>query len=59
LSQALRTSRGAEERQAFGAAPEAGLQRRLLEYPTRVDHLVGIIVLAKQGAESLNSPRVD
>ena len=26
---------------------------RLVDYPTRVDHLVGMIVLAKQGAESL------
>jgi hypothetical protein len=51
LAQALRTSRGAEERQAFGAALEAGLRRRLVGYPTRVDHLVGMIVLAKQGAE--------
>jgi hypothetical protein len=57
LAQALRTSRGAEERQAFGAALEAGLRRRLVDCPTRVDHLVGMIVLAKQGAESLNSPR--
>lgn len=57
LAQALGTNRGAEERQAFSAALEAGLRERLVDYPTRFDHLVGMIVLAKQGAESLNSPR--
>jgi S-adenosylmethionine-dependent carboxyl methyltransferase len=51
LAQALAPSRGPEERQAFGAALEAGLRRRLVDYPTRVDHLVGMIVLAMQGAE--------
>ena len=51
LTQALRTTRGAEERQVFGAALEAGLRRRLVDYPTRADHLVGMIVLAKQGTE--------
>ena len=29
---------------------EAGLVRRLVDYPTRIDHLVGMIVLAKQSA---------
>jgi hypothetical protein len=51
LAQALAPSRGPEERQAFGAALEASLQRRLVDYPTRIDHLVGMIVVAKQGAE--------
>jgi hypothetical protein len=51
LAQALGPTRGPEERQAFGAALEAGLIRRLVDYPTRIDHLVGMIVLAKQGAE--------
>ena len=49
LAQALGPSRGPEERQAFGAALEAGLGRRLVDYPARVNHLVGMIVLAKQG----------
>jgi hypothetical protein len=48
LAQALGPSRSPEERQAFGAALEAGLVRRLVDYPTRMDHLVGMIVLAKQ-----------
>jgi hypothetical protein len=51
LTQALRPSRGTEERQAFGAALEASLGRRLVDHPTRIDHLVGMIVLVKQGAE--------
>src|SRR5215469_10461144 len=50
LAQALGPSRGTKERQAFSAALEAGLERRLVECPTRIDHLVGMIVLAKQGA---------
>ena len=49
LAHALAPGRGPEERQAFGAALEAGLGRRLVDYPTRIDHLVGMIVLAKQG----------
>ena len=48
LAQALGPSRGTEQRQAFGAALEAGLRRRLVDYPARVDHLVGMIVLAKE-----------
>jgi hypothetical protein len=51
LAQALGPTRGLEERQAFGAALEAGLIRRLADFPTRIDHLVGMIVLVKQGAE--------
>ena len=46
-----RQAAGPEERQAFGSALEAGLVRRLVDHPTRIDHLVGIIVLAKQRAE--------
>ena len=49
----LRPSGGTDERQAFGAALEASLGRRLVDHPTRIDHLVGMIVLVKQGAESL------
>jgi hypothetical protein len=48
LAQALGPSRSPEERHAFGTALEAGLVRRLVDYPTRIDHLVGMIVLAKQ-----------
>jgi hypothetical protein len=51
LTQALRPGRGAEERQQFSATLEAGLRRRLVDYPARIDHLVGMIVLAKQGTE--------
>jgi hypothetical protein len=51
LTQALQPARGQGERQVFGAAVEADLIRRLVDDPTRVDHLVGMIVLAKQGAE--------
>jgi hypothetical protein len=47
LTQALRPSRGAEERQQFSAALEAGLRRRLVNRPARVDYLVAMIVLAK------------
>jgi hypothetical protein len=50
LTQALGPSRGTKERQAFSAALEADLERRLVDYPMRIDHLVGMIVLAKQGA---------
>ena len=50
LTQALGPSRGTKERQGFSAALEAGLERRLADYPMRIDHLVGMIVLAKQGA---------
>jgi hypothetical protein len=49
-TQALGPSRGTKERQAFSAALEADLERRLVDYPMRIDHLVGMIVLAKQGA---------
>jgi len=48
LAQALGPSRGPEERQTFVAALEAGLRQRLAKHPTRLDHLVGIIALAKQ-----------
>ena len=51
LTQALRPGRGTKERQQFSAALEAGLRRRLVDYPARIDHLVGMIVLAKQAAE--------
>jgi hypothetical protein len=51
LAQALGPSRGVEERQAFGAALEVGLGRRLVDHPVRIENLVGMIVLAKQGAE--------
>ena len=51
LTQALRPGRGAEERQQFSAALEAGLRRRLVDCPARIDHPVGMIVLAKQGTE--------
>ena len=39
LAQARGPSRSPEERQAFGAALEAGLVRRMVDYPTRIDHL--------------------
>jgi hypothetical protein len=48
LVQALEPSRGKEERQAFGAALEAGLRRRLLDHPVRIDNLVAMIVLPKK-----------
>ena len=48
LAEALGPSRGAEQRQAFGAALEAGLWRRLVDHPVRIENLVGMIVLAKQ-----------
>jgi hypothetical protein len=51
LTQALRPGRGLEERQRFSAALEAGLRRRLVDCAARIDHLVGMIVLAKQGTE--------
>jgi SAM dependent carboxyl methyltransferase len=51
LAQALAPNRSEEERKAFSAQVEAGLRQRLLGNPTRIDHLVGIIVLAKQSAE--------
>ena len=51
LVQALGPSRDGKERQAFGAALEVGLRRRLEDHPARIENLVGMIVLAKQGAE--------
>jgi hypothetical protein len=51
LAQALGPSRGAKERQAFNAALVHGLRRRMVDLPVRIENLVGMIVLAKQGAE--------
>jgi hypothetical protein len=51
LSQALDPSRGVEQRQAFADRLEQGLRQRLADRPARLDHLVGIIVLAKEAAE--------
>jgi hypothetical protein len=51
LAQALGPTRGVEERQAFSAALELGLQRRMVDHPARLENPVGMIVLAKQGAE--------
>jgi hypothetical protein len=51
LAHALGPKRGTEERQAFSAVLEAGLGRRLVHHPARIENLVGMIVLAKQGAE--------
>jgi hypothetical protein len=48
LAQALGPSRSTEERQAFAAALEASLERRLVDNPTRIENLVGMIVLAKR-----------
>ncbi|MBV8415944.1 MAG: SAM-dependent methyltransferase [Verrucomicrobia bacterium] len=48
LAQALEPSRAAEERQAFYAALETGLARRLADHPGPIENLVGMIVLAKQ-----------
>jgi hypothetical protein len=36
LAQSLGPSRGTEQRQAFGAVLEAGLSRRLVDYPIRL-----------------------
>jgi len=44
LAQALKPSRGAKQRQAFGAALAAGLWRRLVDYPVGIEHLVGMMV---------------
>jgi hypothetical protein len=51
LAQALGPTRGVEERQAFSAALELGLRRRMVDHPARIENPVGMIVLAKQGAE--------
>ena len=48
LAQALGPSRGAKQRQAFGAALAAGLWRRLVDYPVGIEHLVAMMVLAKR-----------
>jgi hypothetical protein len=48
LTQALGPTRGSEKRLAFGDGLEAGLGRRMVEYPARIDHLVGMIVLTKE-----------
>jgi SAM dependent carboxyl methyltransferase len=49
LAQALATTRSAQERQAFAAQLEAGLRQRLVGDPAQLNHLVGMIVLAKRG----------
>jgi hypothetical protein len=59
LAQAFGPTRGPEERLAFAAALEAGLVRRLVDYPTRVDHLVGMIVLAKLSGEHRDQQSYD
>jgi hypothetical protein len=48
LAQALTPSRTLAEKQAFYNRVEEGLRERLAGDPRRVDHLVGIIVVAKQ-----------
>jgi SAM dependent carboxyl methyltransferase len=49
LAQSLSAERSVEERQAFAAQMEAGMRQRLLGAPARIDHLVAIITLDKQG----------
>jgi hypothetical protein len=49
LAQALAPSGSAEEREAFADRLEAGLRQRIAGDAARIDHLVGMIVLAKQG----------
>jgi len=48
LAQALEAGRTPRERQAFADLIEQGVQRRLVSQPARIDHLVGIMVLAKE-----------
>ncbi|MBV9218521.1 MAG: hypothetical protein JOY94_03825 [Methylobacteriaceae bacterium] len=49
LLSALAPSRSAQDRQAVADRLEAGLRRRLLGRLARIDHLVGVISVAKQG----------
>ena len=49
LAEALAPSRGAQDRQAFADRLEDGIRRRLIGHPAQVNHLTGIIVLAKTG----------
>jgi hypothetical protein len=51
LAQALAPGRSEKEHEAFATQLEAELRRRLMGNPSRIDHLVGMIALAKQGAE--------
>ena len=48
LALALAPHRTADERRTFASRLEAGLSRRIAADPVRIDHPVGMIVLAKQ-----------
>jgi SAM dependent carboxyl methyltransferase len=48
LSQGLAPNRSAGERQAFADLLEDGVRRRLSRAPARLDHLVGMLALAKK-----------
>ena len=52
LALALAQTRGAEERQTFAFRLESGLHQRIAAEPARIDHPVGMIVLAKQAPGS-------
>lgn len=48
LAQALARSRSNEDRRKFAEQLEAGVRRRLAPAPARLNHLVGMIALAKR-----------
>jgi hypothetical protein len=50
LAEALTRSRSSEDRRIFAERLEEGVRRRIAHVPARLDHLVGIIALAKQTA---------
>jgi hypothetical protein len=51
LAQSLAPGRSDTEREAFSSGLEDGVRRRMLNNPVRIDHLVGVIALAKRGAD--------
>jgi hypothetical protein len=48
LTQALAPSRSNEDRRIFAERLEASVRRRLAPAPARLNHLVGMIALAKR-----------
>jgi hypothetical protein len=51
LAQSLAPSRSEAEREAFASGLEDGVRRRMSGKPVRIDHLVGMIALAKRDAD--------
>ena len=49
LAEGLAPGRSAQDRQAFADRLEEGIRRRLIDRPARIDHLTGMIVVAKTG----------